>query len=108
MGKMQNGKLSDRQFGFRNNTATVAVTDAVTSKIKANKDSKLHFLIVALDISNALNSAWPTKLELELKNHECLANIGMLVCDFLRQVDLVCGSSAKCFCPEGSSLCSLS
>ena len=67
--------INRRQFGFREGVGTIQALDALTRKIKHNKTTGNHQLVVGLDLKNAFHSVWETYISMELEKALVPTNI---------------------------------
>lgn len=75
---------SSRQFGFKEQTSTVAALNVATAKIRQLKSEGNLVAAVSLDIASAFDNAWWPALLLRLQSMKCPRNIYCLVNSYLQ------------------------
>ena len=75
--------LSDRQFGFTEQTSTIDALDSIITKIKKHKVNKKQVLLLSLDIQGAFDHAkWPIIMK-RLYDYNIPNNLFQLVKSYL-------------------------
>ncbi|XP_074032669.1 uncharacterized protein [Leptinotarsa decemlineata] len=81
--------------------------EKMVEQIRKNKREGWHSLVVALDLSNAFNSAWAPAIESSMKGMGVPGNVGELCMSFIGNREVMSGGLAETVdrgCPQGSSL----
>lgn len=103
----ENNVLSETQYGFRRNRSTIMALKKLTERITLNKKDKIHTLVIALDLRNAFNTAWPPYMDKQMEELGLPKSIIQLCGSFTRDRDIVSGevrTRIDMGCPQGSSL----
>ncbi|XP_057664441.1 uncharacterized protein LOC130903290 [Diorhabda carinulata] len=103
----QTNNIDERQYGFREGRTTTEAIDKIITKIRHNKDHKIHTLVITLDMSNAFNTAWTPQVVDILRQKNTPRNIAKLCTDFLKHRHIRTENietDTHRGCPQGSSL----
>jgi hypothetical protein len=101
------GLLSDNQFGFSKGRRTTEAIDRAVGNLKRARAESKHEVLMALDIKNALNSAWYPGLVQLLASCGCPGDLGRANADFLQDRSVTSeGMTVETSrgCPQGSCL----
>jgi len=111
-GRMMNwyereGRTSSRQYGFRRSKNTVEALKEVLGRVNGFHERGWHVLVVALDLRNAFNMAWPPYVDERMRRDGVSGRIREIAWDFLCDREVVSGRVSRKVergCPQGSSL----
>ncbi|XP_074033769.1 uncharacterized protein [Leptinotarsa decemlineata] len=81
--------------------------ERMVSRIKENKRGRRHRLVVALDLSNAFNTAWAPAIEVCMRRMGMPENVGRTCMSFEGERIVTCGAVSEMVnrgCQQGSSL----
>lgn len=101
------GKLDERQYGFRSNRDTIGAVQRIVEEMGDNKERGRRTLIVTLDLSIAFSTAWgPSAIE-SMERKGFGKGIRRMVKSFLKDRVVVSEGnewSMEKRCPQGSCL----
>lgn len=106
------GRLNDRQYGFRKGRSTVDAIKTVMEIVDSAASGPLHkrelCAVIALDVSNAFNSARWDKINSALRQKEVPGYLSKIVGSYLSRRSLLYGDGlhtpVTCGVPQGSVL----
>lgn len=76
-------QLDQRQYAYRQSTGTIDALKNVVRELLKGKENSKHQLVVALDLSNAFNSAWRPYIAERLKRGGASGGLGRICESFV-------------------------